>query len=181
MSARSFAQLLKDATVRSVHAVTAIGNERRKGKTLSVVANKKPNDDGEDGDAFETTVDVVKVDAKHGLVLGFAIICKKDGAEYFDLQGDHIPEDAMLTAAVDFMAQSRMAKEMHEGDAAGSILFAMPLTTDIAKAFGVDTKTTGLMIAMKPNAAVLGKFRDGTYTGFSIGGARIRDEEVADD
>ncbi len=122
---------------------------------------------------------VVKVDESHGLVFGYAIVCKRDGEDYYDLQGDHIPEDAMLGAAVEFMEHSRTAKEMHAGDAKGSIVFAWPLTTDIAKAFDIEPKTTGLMIAMKPDdPAMLAKFRDGTYTGFSIGGRRIDDEIV---
>ncbi len=55
-----------------------------------------------------------------------------------------------------------------------------PLTEDIAKAFGIDTKTTGLMIAMKPDSDdMLAKFRNGELTGFSIGGHRINDEIVA--
>jgi Putative phage serine protease XkdF len=124
---------------------------------------------------------ILKVDESHGLVLGYAIVCKRDGKDYFDLQGDHIPEDAMLGAAVEFMLQSRAAKEMHAGDVNGKILFAWPLTTDIAKAFGIETATTGLMIAMKPDdPAMLAKFRDGTYTGFSIGGSRMKDEIVDD-
>lgn len=124
--------------------------------------------------------EVLKVDDGLGLVFGWAIVCKQDGADYWDLQGDCIPEDAMLAATTDFMANSRVSKEMHTGDAAGSVVFAFPLTEDIAKAFGVETKTTGLMIAVKPHdAATLAKFRDGTYTGFSIGGFRVTDEEVA--
>jgi hypothetical protein len=59
--------------------------------------------------------EVLKVDDSLGLVLGWAIICKKDGADYYDLQDDHIPEASMLSAAVDFMQNSRVAKEMHEG------------------------------------------------------------------
>lgn len=122
---------------------------------------------------------VVKVDEGHGLVFGYAIVCRKDGEDYFDLQDDHIPEDAMLDAAVGFMAGARTAKEMHDGDPIGSIVFAMPLTTDIAKAFGIETRTTGLMIAMKPSdPAVLAKFKDGTYSGFSMGGSRVTDEDV---
>lgn len=124
--------------------------------------------------------EVLKVDESHGLVLGWAIVCKKDGANYFDLQEDHIPEASMLSAAVDFMQNSRVAKEMHTGESAGAVLFAFPMTDDIATAFGVETKTTGLMIAMKPESAdMLAKFKDGTYTGFSIGGARLEDEEVS--
>ncbi|MGI9491970.1 MAG: XkdF-like putative serine protease domain-containing protein [Geminicoccaceae bacterium] len=120
-----------------------------------------------------------KVDAELGLVLGFAIVCKVDGEPYFDLQDDHIPEDSMLKAATDFMENSREAKEMHEGGRIGDIVFAFPLTEDIAKAFDIQTKTTGLMIAMKPcDDETLEKFRSGEFTGFSIGGLRVEDEDA---
>jgi hypothetical protein len=123
-------------------------------------------------------VEFTKVDVDLGLVMGFAIICTKDGKPYYDTQDDHIPDDSMLKAAADFMENSRAAKEMHAGDKIGNVTFAFPLTQDIADAFGIVTKTTGLMIAMKPDdPAVLDKFRDGTYTGFSIGGLRGEDED----
>ena len=124
--------------------------------------------------------EVLKVDDSLGLVLGWAIVCTKNGEPYWDLQDDHIPEDAMLKASADFMQHSRVAKEMHSGAAAGSVVFAFPMTTEIAKAFGVETKTTGLMIAMRPDSdEMLAKFRDGTMTGFSIGGVRLEDEDAA--
>jgi hypothetical protein len=133
--------------------------------------------------AFKIDTNICKVDDELGLVLGWAIICKQDGEEYFDLQGDHIPEYAMLKATTDFMLNSRMAKDMHkqgeEGVLPGSIVFAFPLTTEIAKSFNLETNQTGLMIAMKPDSdEILEKFRTGEYTGFSIGGSRILDEEV---
>jgi hypothetical protein len=121
-------------------------------------------------------VEFAKVDEDLGLVMGFAIICKVDGEPYFDLQDDHIPEDSMLKAATSFMEEARTAKEMHAGEGIGSVVFAFPLTTDIAKAFKLESRVTGLMIAMKPNdKALLDKFRDGTFTGFSIGGLRGED------
>lgn len=121
----------------------------------------------------------IKVDETHGLVMGFAIICQKDGVDYYDVQGDHIPEEAMLGASVDFMKNSRVAGEMHEKPEGGSIVFAWPLTSEIAKAFGLTTNTTGLMIAMKPeNPETIEKFKNGEYNGFSIGGMRGKDEEV---
>lgn len=123
--------------------------------------------------------DVVKVDAEHGLVFGWAITCKVDGAEYFDRQGDHIPEDAMLKASADFMENARVHKVMHAGEQVGSVVFAFPLTTEVAKAMGLETSTTGLMIAVKPgDPAVLAKYASGEFTGFSIGGERISDEDV---
>jgi hypothetical protein len=126
---------------------------------------------------------ICKVDDSLGLVFGWAIVCKKDGEDYFDLQNDHIPEDAMLKASSDFMLNSRMAKDMHkeDGELPGSIVFAFPMTTEVAKSFGMEVPQTGLMIAMKPDdAEILAKFTDGTYTGFSIGGNRIESEDVSD-
>jgi hypothetical protein len=127
----------------------------------------------------KTYVKVEKVDDGLGLVLGFAIVCKEDGEDYYDLQGDHIPEQSMLEAATDFMKSSRLARDMHtKGDESGQVVFAFPLTTEIAEALGIVTKKTGLIIAMQPDEEMLAKFKDGTYTGFSIGGRRVEDEEV---
>lgn len=131
---------------------------------------------------FQVSSNICKVDDSLGLVFGWAIICKQDGEEYFDTQGDHIPESAMLEAATDFMIHSRMAKDMHGGEDAvlpGSVVFAFPMTSEVAKAFNFGTETSGLLIAMKPESdEILNKFRTGEYTGFSIGGRRILDEEV---
>jgi hypothetical protein len=121
---------------------------------------------------------VFKVDDGLGLVFGWAIVCAKNGTEYFDTQGDHIPEDSMLSAAADFMENSRVGKDMHAGDKVGPVVFAWPMTADIAKAMGIQTTQTGLMVAMKPPPEILTKFRNGEYTGFSIGGRRVHDEEV---
>lgn len=123
--------------------------------------------------------DVFKVDDDLGLVFGWAIISKQDGEDYFDTQGDHIPEIAMLKASADFMAKSRQSKEMHQGGSVGTAIFAWPMTADIAKAMGIVTKNTGLMIAIKPdNDEILQKYKSGEYSGFSIGGARIKDQDV---
>lgn len=128
---------------------------------------------------FINKAQVVKVDSDLGLVFGFAIVSTADGQPYYDVQGDYIPEDAMLKAATDFMENSRIAKEMHQGDAKGSVVFAFPLTAEIAKSLGITTQKTGLLIAMKPTPEVLTKFKDGSYTGFSIGGSYGDIEEVA--
>jgi hypothetical protein len=130
--------------------------------------------------------EVAKIDSELGLVFGWGIICKVDGAPYFDLQGDHIPEDSMLKATTDFMIKSRVQGDMHlrgdDGSAIqdGTVVFSFPLTEQTAKAMGISCDRTGWMIAVKPSPAVLAKFKDGTYTGFSIGGKRLVDEDAAD-
>lgn len=123
---------------------------------------------------------VCKVDTKLGLVFGFALVCKQDGADYFDAQDDHVSEEEMLSAATDFMSEARLAKEMHGREPGeGTVVFAFPLTTDVAKALGIESRMTGLLIGMKPDAETLKKFEDGTYTGFSIGGEAVREEVAA--
>lgn len=140
-------------------------------------------DDG-GGDEQQTTAkffksDVVKVDADLGLVFGLAMVCKVDGQDFYDSQGDHIPEGAMLKASADFMQKSRVAREMHTGEPTGTVVFAFPMTTEIAKSLDITLHKTGLLIAMKPDSrTVLEKFRSGEYTGFSIGGRRIKDKAV---
>ena len=120
--------------------------------------------------------EVAKVDTSLGLVFGYAIVSKENGKEYFDVQGDHIPEDAMLKAATNFMLSARVAKEMHTGDGKGTVVFAFPMTSDIATALDIKVKKTGLIIAMKPDSKeMLEKFAKGEFTGFSIGGKRKRD------
>lgn len=127
-------------------------------------------------------VSVLKVDKSLGLVFGWAIICKRDGEDYYDLNIDpdtlervpeHIPEETMLKSAADFMQDYRLGKEMHEGASRGEYVFAFPLTTEIAKAMGIQSRMTGLMVAFKPDPAMLEKFASGELTGFSIGGKRL--------
>ena len=55
------------------------------------------------------TSEIMKVDAEHGLVFGFAMISKDrqaDGsyADHYDTQGHHIPEAEVLKASLDFMS-----------------------------------------------------------------------------
>ena len=133
-------------------------------------------------DKFSYHGQVTKVDEALGLVIGYAIVCNESGEPYFDLQDEHIPEDAMLKASMDFMQNSRLAGEMHAETPAGQpidygqIVFAFPMTTDIAKSLGVTVERTGLLIGMKPDAEMLAKFQTGALTGFSIGGGYIPDQ-----
>lgn len=129
---------------------------------------------------------VLKVHKRLGLVVGYAIVSKLNGEEYFDLHGDHIPEDAMLKASADFMRNSRVSGDMHQRNEDmtpkrdGEVVFAFPMTEDIAKSLDMEVKKTGLLVGIMPSVEVLDKFESGEYKGFSIGGRRIIDEEVDD-
>jgi hypothetical protein len=128
------------------------------------------------------------IDGEHGLVFGFAIVSKVNGEDFYDSQldpitkeyaGDHIPEEAMVDAALDFAKSARLAKQMHEGEADGMVPFLMPITKAV-RDYIVENDFTGLFIGMHPAPDALAKFKSGDYRGFSIGGNRIVDEEVKD-
>jgi len=118
------------------------------------------------------------VDEGLGLVFGWGIVCKEAGQDYTDTQGNHIPEAAMVEAVTDFMKSERVHGDMHDRGVsadlpAGMVVHSFPLTTDIAKAMGIETSKTGWMVATAPDKAMLAKFKSGEYTGFSIGGEHI--------
>lgn len=145
--------------------------------------------------------ETINVDQEHGLVFGYAIVSKMlDKAtgqleDYFDLNVDqdgvhkgqrvpeNIPEDAMFKAAVDAAETGvQMAgNEQHSGPDVGSYYFMFPVTTDIAKALGWTVTKTGLVVGYHPgDPEVLAKFKNGTYTGFSIEGERVEYDELED-
>jgi hypothetical protein len=128
------------------------------------------------GDKHEieaTTARLVKTNDELGLAFFWAFTSTNaDGTDHFDLQGDQVvSDDEMIKTAMSFMENGGAVDEMHDEDPdGGRVVFAMPMTPEIAKAFGVATKTSGLMIAIKPSADAMAKLKDGTYRAVSIGG-----------
>jgi hypothetical protein len=118
---------------------------------------------------------VVKLDESLGLVFCWAFTSKAAGADYYDLHDDNIVEDDMIKVCADFMSGARAVDEMHDGVATGQVVFGMPMTAEVAKAFGVETETEGFMVAIKPAADVFEKFKSGEYTGVSIEGTGVRE------
>lgn len=118
----------------------------------------------------KTELTILKMDEELGVAFGYAIVSKVENEDYYDLHGDHIPEDAMLKASCKFADEFMMeAREMHIDEYAGKILFAFPMTQEIAKSLDIKIKKSGLLIGMKPDKRMLKKIKDGEYKGFSIG------------
>ena len=136
--------------------------------------------------AFRSS-EIAKVDEELGLVFGYGIVCKVDGEDYVDLQNQHVPESVMLKSLLDFALNSNMAKDMHGhgvhgDDSIGGYPFLFPMTEEIAKSLDIKIKKSGALVALKPEKSdVLQKFKDGTYTGFSIGGFASEIREVTKD
>jgi hypothetical protein len=132
---------------------------------------------------FQTESTILKVSTELGLIFGFAAICKVDGEDFVDSDNEHYPEEAMLADTTEFAKSRRVACTMHARDAAGQpvedggVVHTFPLTTEIAKALDIQTRVTGLLVALAPDdPATIEKARNGEFTGFSIGGAVIDSE-----
>jgi len=129
---------------------------------------------------FQTETTILKVSTELGLIFGFAAICKVDGVDFVDSDNEHYPEEAMLADTTEFAKSRRVACTMHARDANGNpvedggVVHTFPLTTEIAKALDIQTRVTGLLVALAPDdPATIEKARRGEFTGFSIGGAVI--------
>lgn len=139
---------------------------------------------------LDSGAEFYKAEGGLGLVFGFAAVCTEDGKPYFDRGSqhskfaEHLPDEVMLKAACDFMQRSRVSTDMHAREKDGSVVpdgtvvFAFPLTAELAKRLGIVTKRTGLLVGMKPSPEVLAKFADGDRVGFSIGGSYVEVEEL---
>lgn len=108
------------------------------------------------------------------------MVCTKQGEPYYDTDNEHFPEDVATDAWIEFMRSDRTHKAMHAGVAVGDVVFAFPMTTDIAASFGFnDLPQTGIIAAVYvSDDDTLSKFKSGEYKSFSIGGgAEFEDEE----
>lgn len=116
---------------------------------------------------------VIKVDTARRLVFGWAQVCTKNGAEYFDTDNQHIPESVTLDAWADFMRNGRVNKAMHSGDQVGDVAFAFPAYDDIFKSLGLQIgDQSGIIVGVYvQDDDVLNKYHTGVYKGFSVGGA----------
>lgn len=127
------------------------------------------------------TARVAKVSSDElGLVFGWALTTKVDGVDYFDLQGDAIQEDELIKIAAEWMSSGGAADTMHDREQDGRAIFAMPMTTEVAKAaygdkIGGELGTYGLLVAIRPSPEDFAKFKSGELTGFSIDGTGIRE------
>lgn len=125
---------------------------------------------------------VIKVDSELGLIFGFGIVCKVKEEdvhkEYYDTDNQHIPEDVMLKSTTEFMVGKRINNNDHTDNDVGTVVHSFPLTEDIAKSLGIQSDIYGWLVAVKPDAETLQKFKSGEYKGFSIeGSAVLIDEE----
>lgn len=123
---------------------------------------------------------MIKVDAGKRLVFGWAMVCTKAGEPYYDTDNQHFPEEVALDAWSEFMkVDQRTHKAMHNGEEVGKVLFAFPMTTDVAASMGfTDLPQTGIIAGVYvEDDDTLAKFKSGEYKSFSIGGQAVFEDE----
>lgn len=159
--------------------VSLVDNPAQPNATTLLIKRDQRVSVGQRADHVEATARYVKASDELGLAFFWAFTSKVDGADHFDLQGDTVDED-FIKAAMEFMEGGGAVDEMHDYEATKArVVFAMPMTPEIAKAYGIETSTTGLMVAIKCAPEQLAKLKDGTYTGVSIAGLGTREPIAA--
>ncbi len=159
--------------LRSLDFISAVDSPAQETATVALLKRA--------GGGFEVealTAHVAKLDEELGLVFGYALTSQKDGAPYFDLQGDAITDgDELIKVAMEYAQAGGVADEQHDfRDQGGRVLFLWPMTPEVAKALEIDTGGTyGLLIGMKPTPEAFARFKSGEYTGFSIAGLGERE------
>lgn len=128
--------------------------------------------------------EVLKMDDEQRIVWGWLSVITEDGVPVVDLQGDVISPEELTKAADDFMLSTREAKAMHKGERVGEFFHSLPLTYELAKAFGIETRREGWIVAMKVHDDETWKrVKSGELSAFSIGGKAIRepfDDDMAE-
>lgn len=129
------------------------------------------------------TCKIAKVDKSRRLVFGWAQICTKAGKDYYDTDNQCFPEDVTLGDAESgwtaFMMKARAHKAMHKGENVGEVVFAFPAFDDVMKSLGFEpAHQTGIITGVYvSDDDTLEKFHKGEYTGFSIGGSAMFEDD----
>ena len=118
---------------------------------------------------------VLKTSSK--LVYGWAMVNKIRGEDgeltpYLDTDNEYFPEEVSLKAFEEYMTGDRLVDNIHDEKPIGQIIFAFPMITEIADAFGLTEHLpqTGIIVGMRvDDPEILKKYESGEYTGFSIG------------
>lgn len=143
-----------------------------------IEAHFKDLDEMTDAVKSEDLADVVlfKVDEEQRIVYGWANVITEKGQPVIDTQGDIIEADELVKATTEYMKSERVAKHNHRGDQIGTVLHSFPMTFEIAKSLGIDTKgregwLTGMHIAKDE---LWEKVKSGDLKAFSIGARAVR-------
>lgn len=123
----------------------------------------------------EAVAKYIDADEELGLAWFWAFTStEKSGEPHYDHHGDQVAADAeMVKAVMDYMQRGGAVDEMHDYEQKSRVVFAMPVTAEVAKAIGIEQ--TGLLVTIKCTDDQIAKLKDGTFTGVSIAGLGTRE------
>jgi hypothetical protein len=128
----------------------------------------------------DSTVSIVKKDARRNLVFGWANVAMTDGGQVEDHQGHLIDLDDLESAAYRFVAKYRLSGDMHQGEGFGELVESLVVTEDKVEKGGFPRSMLGhWWVGFKVPPEHWDKVQKGDRVMFSIQGkARL---EPADD
>lgn len=120
---------------------------------------------------------ILKADNEQRIVWGWASVISENGVPVVDTQGDLIKAETLMKAATEFMLSTRVTKEMHIGGKVGEFVHSLPLTKELADAFGIKSDKEGWIVACKVyDDATWDRVKSGELKAFSIGGRAKREK-----
>ncbi len=118
---------------------------------------------------------IVKVDEARKICYGWANVITEGGAQVVDTQDDGISPGEMVRFTTEFMMDQRIGKTNHAGEPTHMVVHSMPLTYELAKAFGIETPDEGWLVGVYiHDQNTLAAVQAGELAAFSIGGSGER-------
>jgi len=115
--------------------------------------------------------EIWKASDESRMVYGWASVSTMNGKPVVDRHGDVISTDTMVKMADSFMEGIRAAKTMHRGKVIGEVIHSLPVTAELAKAFGITTDREGWIVGVKiHDDRTWQMVKEGRLNGLSIGG-----------
>lgn len=169
-----FDEIIKDATMQSVHIPSAFGRDNFKfGRGRSQPMRRKFRHVGKTV-PWNLPLTIKKYVPDQQLIFGWASVIEKDGKVIVDKQGDIIGPEELENAAYEFVLISRDHGDMHKRTSTGKLVESMVFTKEKQEALGVDLGQVGWWTGFKINdSALWAAHKRGERPEFSIGGAAI--------
>lgn len=111
-------------------------------KTDAAIARKLVNASGLNGRV------IAKDDVKK-IVWAWANVITEGGVPVVDVQDDMITPDELVKCTTDFMVDERVGNTDHVGGQTHMVIHSLPLTYELAKAFGIQTDNEGWLVGLR--------------------------------
>jgi hypothetical protein len=129
-------------------------------------------------------VELIKVNDEARMVYGWASVITVNDEPVVDLAGDVIEPQDLVNATTEFMKDLRVGLTMHARTEdnqitsdmhTNTVVHSLPLTYEIAKALGIETKREGWIVGVYVHdQATFDLVKSGKLKAFSIGARAVR-------